>query len=164
MKNSNINSYQFINDNNLITTQNIENSNFSLDIDLKKLYKNEHIDKEVLNLLNSLGTKWYKCPNNHLYTVGNCGRPMEESRCPQCKVKIGGLNHVPASGNLEVNLNTEIINNNKNTNINHNQNNNQNRINNQNQNNDQNRYQRYYQDDSKNNDNYDKNKGDCNIV
>ena len=136
--------------NNYIYPEDIEESNFSLDIDLKKLYKTNYIDREVLTLLNSLGTKWYKCPNNHLYTVGECGRPMEESICPQCKQKIGGRQHIPASGNVEININNEI------NNINNNQNNNQRQINNNNtnnninQNNDQNRYQNINQNNNQN--------------
>ena len=112
------NSAQITNEYSKLSTEEILKSYFNLDIDLKQLYKTNYIDKESLNLLISLGTKWYKCPNNHLYTVGECGRPMEESICPQCKEKIGGKSHIPASGNIEVNLGQEM------NNINNNQNNN----------------------------------------
>ncbi|XP_054840650.1 NFX1-type zinc finger-containing protein 1-like [Eublepharis macularius] len=36
---------------------------------------------------------WYKCPKGHLYTIGECGRAMEESRCPECGAAIGGGQH-----------------------------------------------------------------------
>ena len=156
--------------NNYIFPEDIEKSNFSLDIDLKKIYKTNYIDREVLTLLNSLGTKWYKCPNNHLYTVGECGRPMEESICPQCKEKIGGRQHIPASGNVEININNEInninnnqrqINNNNTNKINNNQNNNQNRY----QNNNQNRYQNINQNNNQiDEENKNNIGGDCNII
>lgn len=41
---------------------------------------------------------WYTCPNGHPFTIGECGGPMEESRCPQCDAVIGGRNHVAAAG------------------------------------------------------------------
>ncbi|XP_048346006.1 E3 ubiquitin-protein ligase RNF213-like isoform X2 [Sphaerodactylus townsendi] len=36
---------------------------------------------------------WYTCPNGHPCTVGECGRPMERSRCVDCGVEIGGSDH-----------------------------------------------------------------------
>ncbi|KAM3672048.1 LOW QUALITY PROTEIN: E3 ubiquitin-protein ligase RNF213-like [Ammospiza maritima maritima] len=42
--------------------------------------------------------RWYECPNGHPCTVGECGRPMEKSRCPECHVIIGGRNHIPVKG------------------------------------------------------------------
>lgn len=41
---------------------------------------------------------WYYCRNNHPFTVGECGMPMEEARCPQCGQPIGGLDHTPSQG------------------------------------------------------------------
>ena len=41
---------------------------------------------------------WYLCENGHPFTVGECGRPMETSRCPQCGAPVGGRNHEAASG------------------------------------------------------------------
>lgn len=29
----------------------------------------------------------------HYYVVGECGRPLEEGRCPECQGAIGGQNH-----------------------------------------------------------------------
>jgi len=42
--------------------------------------------------------RWYYCLNGHPFTVGECGRPMEETRCPECGEPVGGRNHNPASG------------------------------------------------------------------
>ena len=44
---------------------------------------------------------WYKCPNGHIYSVGNCTMPMQTARCthPHCSAIIGGSNHTPAAGN-----------------------------------------------------------------
>jgi hypothetical protein len=36
---------------------------------------------------------WYKCPNGHLYTIGECGRAMQISLCPECGSTIGGTSH-----------------------------------------------------------------------
>ncbi|SYW80155.1 uncharacterized protein UBRO2_03423 [Ustilago bromivora] len=41
---------------------------------------------------------WYRCANGHPFTVGECGLPMEATRCPQCNAPIGGQNHTPAAG------------------------------------------------------------------
>ena len=86
------------------TTEEILKGNFSIQLDLKDLYKNSELDIQAINLLRSLGTQWYKCPNGHLYTVGECGRPMEESICPECGKKIGGQDHIPAQNNNQVDL------------------------------------------------------------
>ncbi|XP_056361664.1 E3 ubiquitin-protein ligase RNF213 [Oenanthe melanoleuca] len=44
--------------------------------------------------------QWYVCPNGHPCTVGECGLPMETSRCPDCHIPIGGINHKPLQGFL----------------------------------------------------------------
>eukprot|EP01095_Lingulamoeba_sp_RSL-Kostka_P006053 TRINITY_DN1862_c1_g1_i1.p1 TRINITY_DN1862_c1_g1~~TRINITY_DN1862_c1_g1_i1.p1 ORF type:complete len:363 (+),score=99.97 TRINITY_DN1862_c1_g1_i1:78-1166(+) len=36
---------------------------------------------------------WYICPNGHLYSIGECRLPMVVSRCPTCKVRVGGKSH-----------------------------------------------------------------------
>lgn len=41
---------------------------------------------------------WYRCENGHPFTVGECGMPMESTRCPSCGSRIGGLNHQSAEG------------------------------------------------------------------
>ena len=100
------------------TPEEIIKANFSIELDLKDLYKNEVIDYQAIDLLRTLGTQWYKCPNGHLYTVGECGRPMEEARCPECGQKIGGQNHIPAQNNNQINLvQNQMMNLNLNNNI-----------------------------------------------
>lgn len=46
---------------------------------------------------------WYTCENGHPFTVGECGMPMEETRCPQCGSPIGGRHHRPAQGVRRIN-------------------------------------------------------------
>ncbi|KAB2569025.1 NFX1-type zinc finger-containing protein 1 [Lasiodiplodia theobromae] len=41
---------------------------------------------------------WYYCENGHPFTIGECGMPMQETRCPQCGAAAGGRNHQLASG------------------------------------------------------------------
>jgi len=36
---------------------------------------------------------WLKCANGHIYCVTECGGPMQQAKCPVCKVDIGGTNH-----------------------------------------------------------------------
>ncbi|XP_068575114.1 E3 ubiquitin-protein ligase rnf213-alpha isoform X2 [Cebidichthys violaceus] len=42
--------------------------------------------------------RWYYCPNGHPCTIGECGQPMETSFCLDCRVQIGGVNHLPVKG------------------------------------------------------------------
>ncbi|KAJ7989846.1 hypothetical protein DPEC_G00308720 [Dallia pectoralis] len=42
--------------------------------------------------------QWYFCPNGHPCTIGECGQPMEKSRCPDCGAEIGGVNHIAVHG------------------------------------------------------------------
>ncbi|XP_018410444.1 PREDICTED: E3 ubiquitin-protein ligase RNF213-like [Nanorana parkeri] len=41
---------------------------------------------------------WYRCPNGHYCAVGECGRPMQTGRCPDCGAIIGGQNHAAHQG------------------------------------------------------------------
>jgi hypothetical protein len=41
---------------------------------------------------------WYYCENGHPFTVGECGMPMEMSRCPQCGSPVGGRDHRAVEG------------------------------------------------------------------
>ncbi|XP_070779019.1 E3 ubiquitin-protein ligase rnf213-alpha [Enoplosus armatus] len=42
--------------------------------------------------------RWYICPNGHPCTIGECGQPMQTSKCVDCGVEIGGNNHKPVPG------------------------------------------------------------------
>ena len=66
------------------------------------------MDEEFIEILRHMGTKWYQCPNGHAYTIGECGLPMEESICPECKEKIGGRDHVPLKTNKMVDFENEV--------------------------------------------------------
>ncbi|XP_019338481.2 E3 ubiquitin-protein ligase RNF213 isoform X2 [Alligator mississippiensis] len=41
---------------------------------------------------------WYTCANGHPCTIGECGRPMQVSRCIECNAEIGGSNHKSLPG------------------------------------------------------------------
>ncbi|CAI6083594.1 unnamed protein product [Clonostachys chloroleuca] len=41
---------------------------------------------------------WYTCENGHPFTIGECGMPMEQARCPECNAPIGGQNHQAVDG------------------------------------------------------------------
>ena len=69
------------------------------------------MDEEFIKILRNLGTKWYQCPNGHAYTIGECGLPMEESICPECKEKIGGRDHIPLKSNRMVDFDKDVKNN-----------------------------------------------------
>jgi hypothetical protein len=42
---------------------------------------------------------WFKCPNGHIYAIGECGGAMQEAKCNECGAPIGGGNHRLLSGN-----------------------------------------------------------------
>ena len=42
--------------------------------------------------------RWYECSNGHPYSIGECGRPMQTSKCPQCGAAIGGRDHTNVAG------------------------------------------------------------------
>ena len=107
--NRNYNRYNNNNENTK-TPEEIINGNFSIKLELKDLYKEAKIDLETLNLLRTLGTQWYKCPKGHLYVVGECGGPMQQSICPECREHIGGMDHIPVNRNYAVDINREIQN------------------------------------------------------
>uniref|UniRef100_A0AC34F6S1 RZ-type domain-containing protein n=1 Tax=Panagrolaimus sp. ES5 TaxID=591445 RepID=A0AC34F6S1_9BILA len=48
---------------------------------------------EIVKALDGAVTKWYKCPNGHMYGIGDCGQAMVETKCPECGTVIGGQNH-----------------------------------------------------------------------
>ncbi|KAI0904565.1 hypothetical protein F4823DRAFT_203748 [Ustulina deusta] len=46
-----------------------------------------------------LGTgHWYQCVNGHPFTIGECGMPMEQARCPECGSPVGGAQHRAVDG------------------------------------------------------------------
>ena len=72
--------------------------------DVERECKNLIMLKETVEIMRGLGTRWYRCPNGHRYAVGECGRPMQNGICPECGARIGGANHVPEQGNVQVNF------------------------------------------------------------
>jgi len=36
---------------------------------------------------------WYKCTCGYSFFIGECGRPMEQAKCPGCGLQIGGRDH-----------------------------------------------------------------------
>ena len=53
----------------------------------------------ILRTLKAKPGSWYKCPNGHIYNIGECGGAMEESTCPECNARIGGSSHRLRSDN-----------------------------------------------------------------
>ncbi|CAH2048546.1 unnamed protein product, partial [Iphiclides podalirius] len=47
-------------------------------------------------IVKAIGLKaghWYKCPNGHIYCIGECGGAMQVSKCIECGAAIGGQSH-----------------------------------------------------------------------
>ncbi|KAM4843304.1 E3 ubiquitin-protein ligase RNF213 [Thomomys bottae] len=58
----------------------------------------EDLLAQAKNWLGPSSLRWYTCPNGHPCSVGECGQPMEQSICPDCRAPIGGINHRPNPG------------------------------------------------------------------
>ena len=53
-------------------------------------------DTERRQIIQAMGMSqghWFKCPNGHVYAIADCGGAMVESRCNECRARIGGTNH-----------------------------------------------------------------------
>ncbi|XP_001601379.1 NFX1-type zinc finger-containing protein 1 isoform X2 [Nasonia vitripennis] len=58
------------------------------------------IEREMI--VKAMGFKqghWFKCPNGHFYTIGECGGAMQQSKCFECGAAIGGSQHRLLSDN-----------------------------------------------------------------
>ena len=61
-----------------------------------QIFTQDLTPKEIEMIIRVLDTKpgsWYKCPNGHVYNIGECGGAMQESKCPDCNSVIGGTSH-----------------------------------------------------------------------
>ena len=53
----------------------------------------------IVKAMNFSQGHWYKCPNGHIYAIGECGGAMQQRSCPECGETIGGTDHRLAQGN-----------------------------------------------------------------
>lgn len=60
--------------------------------DIRSVIKAMHVH-DGYDYGGSWSDHWYQCENGHLYFIGNCGQAMQESRCVECRVAIGGTDH-----------------------------------------------------------------------
>ncbi|XP_021953554.2 NFX1-type zinc finger-containing protein 1 [Folsomia candida] len=59
-------------------------------------------DGERIKILAALGMgkgHWFKCPNGHIYSIGECGGAMETGKCNECGAAIGGQSHALLADN-----------------------------------------------------------------
>ena len=68
-----------------ITTEDIINSYFSLNLNLKQIYKDINFETKII--FKSFNSDWYKCPNNHLYVLDELKDIKKPSECPYCTFK-----------------------------------------------------------------------------
>lgn len=61
------------------------------------------MSRDVGSGMGGFGGHWYQCNNGHVYTIGECGGAMEQSRCPECGVPVGGGQHRLEAGNRPAN-------------------------------------------------------------
>ncbi len=69
---------------------------------LKQLMKFEMTKQEKQMILKAMGLNqghWFKCPNDHIYCITECGGAMQKSTCPDCNEEIGGTDHSLLSSN-----------------------------------------------------------------
>ena len=53
----------------------------------------------IVKAMNFAKGHWYKCPNGHIYAIGECGGANQQRSCPECGATIGGEHHRLAKGN-----------------------------------------------------------------
>ncbi|XP_072178144.1 NFX1-type zinc finger-containing protein 1-like [Diadema setosum] len=59
-------------------------------------------NSERVEIIKAVGLSkghWYKCPNGHIYAIGECGGAMQRTMCPECGASIGGERHRLDEGN-----------------------------------------------------------------
>jgi len=59
-------------------------------------------DEERKQIVKAMGMSqghWFKCPNGHIYAIGDCGGATMESVCNECRAPIGGGSHRLRSDN-----------------------------------------------------------------
>lgn len=49
--------------------------------------------KQIVKAMGLKQGHWFKCPNGHIYAIGECGRPTEQGKCYECGEGIGGTSH-----------------------------------------------------------------------
>ncbi|KAK4872846.1 hypothetical protein RN001_014875 [Aquatica leii] len=49
--------------------------------------------KLTINAMGMSKGHWFKCPNGHIYAIGECGGAMQTGRCADCGEAIGGTSH-----------------------------------------------------------------------
>ena len=62
----------------------------------------------IVKAMNFAQGHWYKCPNGHIYAIGECGGTMEERKCPDCDATIGATHHRLLEGNQVSNSSLEV--------------------------------------------------------
>ena len=70
---------------------------FNETYDVEGLTKAERA--EIVKAVGLAKGHWFKCPNGHIYCIGECGGAMEEAKCPECGAKIGGQQHALTASN-----------------------------------------------------------------
>ena len=70
---------------NKIKSKDVLKSYFSLDLSLKFLYLHAsfYLDNKII-IYKSLKSKWYKCPNDHLYISEEVEKGVSVDSCPHC--------------------------------------------------------------------------------
>ena len=76
--------FKFFSVSNIIKAEDIAKSYFSLDLNLKNLYPNGSSLLNDKNIFKSLHSKWYKCPNEHLYISDEVENGTNVYSCPHC--------------------------------------------------------------------------------
>ena len=55
--------------------------------------------KQIVSAVGLSKGHWFKCPQGHIYAIGECGGAMQRSTCPECGAVIGGDRHTLVEGN-----------------------------------------------------------------
>ncbi|XP_053609181.1 NFX1-type zinc finger-containing protein 1-like [Plodia interpunctella] len=53
----------------------------------------------IVKAMDMTAGHWFKCPNGHIYCIGECGGAMQVSKCNECGAPVGGTHHQLLSSN-----------------------------------------------------------------
>ncbi|KAF5297413.1 hypothetical protein FQR65_LT01344 [Abscondita terminalis] len=56
--------------------------------------------QQVTSAMGMTKGHWFKCPNGHIYAIGECGGAMQVGKCADCGEAIGGTSHSLLRSNM----------------------------------------------------------------
>ncbi|XP_046887613.1 E3 ubiquitin-protein ligase rnf213-beta isoform X4 [Hypomesus transpacificus] len=82
----------------LAPLQQISSQPQSMTVSFLPTMPDDHTSEALQWMVGQGKMQMYYCINDHACFVGECGKPVATSKCPDCGEPVGGMNHKPVSG------------------------------------------------------------------